>query len=342
MAANKQAVTRALAVRKLSYARLTAPPPRSFLAISELTGGEFQHLIDQGLAIKGQPARFSGALAQKQIALVFQKTSTRTRVSFETGINALGGAPLFIDWKTSNFTLSALSDEIRVLSRYVSMIMARVFAHEDLELMAQHSEVPVINGLSDFSHPCQGLADFMTMQEYFGTLKGLQVAYIGDGNNVAHSLLEAAHKAGASMRLCCPRRYTPSAKLMQKLVREGLDVELVDRPQDAVKSADVIYTDTWVSMGEEQIAETKVREFAGLQVNAALVSKAPKHAVVMHCLPAHRGMEISDDVLDSERSIVVDQAENRRYVQQALMIWLFEQLKAGGQKPSRATRRATR
>jgi ornithine carbamoyltransferase len=325
MAANKQAITRALAARKKSYARLTAPPPRSFLAISELSGTEFHDLLDQGLAIKAEPARFSGALAQRQIALVFQKTSTRTRVSFETGVSALGGTPLYMDWKTSNFTLSALSDEIRVLSRYVSMIMARVFAHEDLELMAQHSEVPVINGLSDWSHPCQGLADFMTMQEYFGALKGLQVAYVGDGNNVAHSLLEAALKAGASMRLCCPRRYAPSAKLLQQLVHQGLDVELVDRPGDAVKNADVIYTDTWISMGEEHLAETKVREFAGLQVNAALLAKAPKHAVVMHCLPAHRGMEISDDVLDSERSIVVDQAENRRYVQQALMIWLFNQ-----------------
>lgn len=335
MAANKQAITRALATRKKSYARLTAPPPRSFLEISELSEAEFRGLLEQGLAIKADPARYAGALAQRQIALVFQKTSTRTRVSFETGVSALGGTPLYIDWKTSNFTLSALSDEIRVLSRYVSMIMARVFAHEDLELMAKHSEVPVINGLSDWSHPCQGLADFMTIQEYFGTVRGLTLAYVGDGNNVAHSLLEGAHKAGAAVRLCCPRRYAPSAKLLSRLGKQGLDVELVDRPADAVKNADVIYTDTWVSMGEEHLAETKVREFQGMQVNAALVAKAPKHAVVMHCLPAHRGMEISDEVLDSERSIVIDQAENRRYVQQALMIWLFEQQKAGTKKPRR-------
>ena len=210
-----------------------------------------------------------------------------------------------------------------MLSRYVDLTVARVFAHADLTQMAAHSEVPIINGLSDWSHPCQSLADYMTIQEYFGTLEKLNVVYVGDGNNVAHSLMEGAQHAGASITLCCPRRYAPKSFLVKRALAAGADLTLTDSPAAAVAKADVIYTDTWVSMGEEQIADAKVAEFDGFGLDAALVAKAPAHAVVMHCLPAHRGMEISDDVLDSERSIVFDQAENRRYVQQALMLWLL-------------------
>jgi ornithine carbamoyltransferase len=184
--------------------------------------------------------------------------------------------------------------------------------------------VPIINGLSDWSHPCQSLADFMTMREYFGTLAGLHLVYVGDGNNVAHSLIEGALLAGASITLCCPRRYAPNSFLVQRVAAAGGKLQLTDQPAESVRDADVIYTDTWVSMGEEQIAETKVREFEGFQVDAALVGKAPQHALVMHCLPAHRGMEVSDEVLDSDRAIIFDQAENRRYAQQALMLWLLQ------------------
>ena len=323
MGASETAIRQALASRKLRHERTLAAPPRSFLEISELSAQEFRSLIASGIDIKTNPKRYENALQRRQVALVFQKTSTRTRVSFETGVAALGGNSLYIDWRTSNFTLGSLRDEIRVLSRYVDLTVARVFAHADQTQMAAHSEVPIINGLSDWSHPCQSLADYMTIQEYFGTLEKLNVVYVGDGNNVAHSLMEGAQLAGASITLCCPRRYAPNSFLVKRALAAGADLTLTDSPAAAVAKADVIYTDTWVSMGEEQIADAKVAEFDGFGLDAALVAKAPAHAVVMHCLPAHRGMEISDDVLDSERSIVFDQAENRRYVQQALMLWLL-------------------
>lgn len=325
MSAKADSISTALTVRKLRHARRLAPPPRSLLTVSDLSPQEFADLIATGARIKASPQDYVRSLEQRQVALVFQKTSTRTRVSFETGVAALGGSALYIDWRTSNFMLGGLEDEIRVLSRYVDLTVARVFGHEDLELMARHSEVPIINGLSDFDHPCQALADFLTAQEYFGVLADLHFVYVGDGNNVAHALMMAALLAKASITVCSPRRNAPNGALVQQLVSQGLKLRLTDKPGAAVRDADVIYTDTWVSMGEEHMAEAKLKAFDGFQVNAALLAKAPKHAVVMHCLPAHRGQEISDEVMDSEQAIVFDQAENRRYVQQALMIWLLEQ-----------------
>lgn len=325
MGASDEAVQKALTVRKARRMRTLAPPPRSLLTVLDLSPAEFHDLVTTGSKIKANPRDYVRALDQRQVALVFQKTSTRTRISFETGVAAMGGNSLYIDWKTSNFTLASLRDEIRVLSRYVDLTIARVFAHEDLEEMAANSEVPIINGLSDMDHPCQALADFMTVNEYFGTLAGVNFVYIGDGNNVAHSLMMAAMLAKATITICSPRRYAPNGALVQQLLSQGLQLRVVDKPEEAVRDADVIYTDTWVSMGEEHMAETKTKLFEGFQVNGALVSKAPKHAVVMHCLPAHRGQEISDEAMDGEHSIVFDQAENRRYVQQALMIWLLDQ-----------------
>ena len=325
MGANAEAIQKALSTRKARRQRVLAKPPRSLLSVTDLSPQEFSDLLAAGLKIKANPAEYARSLANRQVALVFQKTSTRTRVSFETGVAAMGGSALYIDWRTSNFTLASLKDEIRVLSRYVDLTVARVFGHEDLDIMAAHSEVPVINGLSDFCHPCQALADFMTAQEYFGVLQDLHFVYVGDGNNVAHALMMAALLTKASITVCTPRRYAPNGALVQQLLNQGLKLKLTDRPDEAVRDADIIYTDTWVSMGEESLAETKVRLFDGYQVGGALLARAPKHALVMHCLPAHRGMEISDDVMDSEQAIVFDQAENRRYVQQALMIWLLSQ-----------------
>jgi ornithine carbamoyltransferase len=324
MGANSEAVQKALSVRKSRRMRTLAPPPRSLLTLMDLSPQEFHDLITAGAKIKANPRDYVKSLERRQVALVFQKTSTRTRVSFETGVAAMGGNSLYMDWKTSNFTLASLRDEIRVLSRYVDLTIARVFGHEDIVEMAAHSEVPIINGLSDQSHPCQGLADFMTAYEYFGTLADLHFVYIGDGNNVASSLMEAALLAKASITVCSPRRFAPNGALVQDLLSKGLQLRLVDKPEEAVRDADVIYTDTWVSMGEEHMAEEKVQLFSGFQVNAALLAKAPKHAVLMHCLPAHRGQEISDEAMDSEQSIIFDQAENRRYVQQALMVWLLD------------------
>lgn len=325
MGAKADSISKALTVRKSRHAHRLAAPPRSLLTVTDLSPQEFADLLATGAKIKANPQEYVRSLERRQVALVFQKTSTRTRVSFETGVAAMGGSALYIDWRTSNFTLGGLEDEIRVLSRYVDLTVARVFGHEDLELMAKHSEVPIINGLSDFDHPCQALADFMTAQEYFGSLADLNFVYVGDGNNVAHALMMAALLAKAAITVCSPRRCAPNGALVQQLVSQGLKLKLTDKPDEAVRDADVIYTDTWISMGEEHLAEAKLKEFDGFQVSAALLAKAPKHAVVMHCLPAHRGQEISDDVMDSEQAIVFDQAENRRYVQQALLIWLLDQ-----------------
>lgn len=324
MGLSREVIERANAVRQARRARIVAAPPRSLLELADISADEFRAVLARGIELKARPGDYGSALSGKQVALVFQKTSTRTRVSFETGVSALGGHPLYMDWKTSNFTLASLEDEIRVLSRYVDLTVARVFSHQDLELMATHSEVPVINGLSDWTHPCQGLADFMTIQEYFGATEGVRVVYVGDGNNVTHSLMAGALHAGAHITLCCPPQYAPNGFFLQRLSDRGLSVRIEENPQKAVADADVIYTDTWVSMGEEHLAETKVRAFDGYQIDSKLMAQAPDHCLVMHCLPAHRGMEISGDVLASSQSVVFDQAENRRYVQQAVMLWLLK------------------
>ena len=322
MAANSQSILQAQQRVRERHARITAAPPRSFLQLVDLSQAEFNELISQALAIKAMPDKYKDALSRRRVALLFQKTSTRTRVSFETGVFAMGGAPLYMDWRASNFTLASLKDESRVLSRYVDLIMARVFSHADLEIMAHHSEVPIINGLSDWCHPCQGLTDYMTMQEYFGELKNLHVVYVGDGNNVCHTLMMGALHAAAEITVCTPRGYPPSGELTHRLLDAGVHLRFDNNPATAVKGADVIYTDTWISMGEEHQEQQKLGHFAGYQVNEALFEQAPAHTLFMHCLPAHRGVEVSDGVMDLPRSVVFDQAENRRFAQQALMMWL--------------------
>lgn len=328
MVANKAAIEQARRVARDRHARIQAPSPRSFIELADLTSDEFHALLNRALDIKQRPQAYESALANRRVALLFQKTSTRTRVSFETGVSAMGGASLYLDWRSSNFTLASLQDEIRVLSRYVDLAMARVFRHEDLLIMARHSEVPIINGLSDWCHPCQALADYMTMQEYFGELKDLHVVYVGDGNNVCHSLLMGAQHTGSEITLCCPRGYAPSGELVHQLTQAGMRIRFESVPQRAVVGADVIYTDTWLSMGEEQLADQKLRNFAGYQVNEELFALAESHTLFMHCLPAHRGVEVSDEVMDSSRSVIFDQAQNRQFAQQALMLWLHELAKS--------------
>jgi ornithine carbamoyltransferase len=214
---------------------------------------------------------------------------------------------------------------VRALSRYTDLIAARLNRHRDLQEMAAHSEVPVINGLTDRSHPCQGLADFMTISEFFGTAKGVHLTYVGDGNNVCHSLMSCALKAGASITVSSPPEYAPSAALSWQLQQQGLELRFQPDAKLAVKDADVVYTDAFISMGEEHLHETKLKDFAGYQVNEELMREAPAHALFMHCLPAHRGEEVSDGVLDSENSVVFDQAESRRHVQLALILFLLRE-----------------
>ncbi|HEX5757802.1 MAG TPA: ornithine carbamoyltransferase [Thermoanaerobaculia bacterium] len=299
-------------------------PERSFLSIHELAPEEFLHLLRGGLAVKAHPERWRRALADRAIALLFQKTSTRTRCSFEVGVGEMGGQPVYIDWRTSNFTLGELSDEIKVLSRYFDLVMARVYRHEDLLTMRAHSEVAVINGLDDRYHPCQGLTDYMTVLEYFGELAGLKLAYIGDGNNVCHSLIDGGAATGVEVAIAHPRGYAPREDVVGRARAKGARVILTQDPREAVAGADVVYTDTWVSMGDEAQSEARLEAFASYQVNAELLAAAPDHALVMHCLPAHRGLEISGEALDSANSVVFDQAENRKHAQKYLMAWILE------------------
>jgi ornithine carbamoyltransferase len=300
-------------------------PERSFLSIAELSEAEVAEILAGGIEVKRNPARFRDKLKDKCVALLFQKTSTRTRVSFETGVGELGGQPVFLDWRASNFTLADLEDEIKVLSRYVDLVMARVYRHDDLKTMKTYSEVPIINGLCDLYHPCQGLADYMTLKEYFSELDGLKIAYVGDGNNVCNSLFNGAVKTGMFISVAHPEGYAPLAEAVEAAKERGL-IELTGSPAKAVEDADIVYTDTWVSMGDESQKEQRLKAFKGYAVTKELLTHAPEHALVMHCLPAHRGFEIEADVLKSRRSIVFDQAENRKHVQKYVMMKIMEAL----------------
>lgn len=291
--------------------------PASFLSLEKIAAGEMKNIIKSAHDMKKSPNDYRSTLKNKSVALLFQKTSTRTRCSFENAVNELGGFASYIDWRTSNFVLADLQDEIKVLSRYYNLIMARVMHHETLATMAAHSEVPIINGLCNLYHPCQALSDFMTMTEYFGiNLNGLRVAYIGDGNNVCRSLAHGAIHMGVELTLCSPKGYKLDAATIAS--GHGSIVKIND-PYDAVWDADVIYTDTWISMGDEAEAQERLAAFQDYQITENLFEAAPKHALFMHCLPAHPGQEVAPEVLRGPRSIVLDQAENRKHAQKALM-----------------------
>jgi ornithine carbamoyltransferase len=319
METSKQDAALALATAR-HQARL-AIRPQSFLTIDELEPGRLAALIRRGLEMKRDPESFAGLLAEKTVALLFQKTSTRTRCSFEQATHELGGIARYIDWQASNFTLSDLEDEARVLSRYCDAIVARVKQHKTLQVMAAHSEVPVINGLCDHAHPCQAVADFLTMAEYFGPdLSGLTIAWVGDGNNVCRSLVHAATALGANVCLSGPEGYRLDARTLRD--SKGL-ASYAATPVEAVRHADVIYTDTWISMGQEAEKEERLRVFLPYQINNALLASAPQHALIMHCLPAKPDYEITAEVLRSPRSVVFDQAENRTHAQKAILEWLM-------------------
>jgi len=312
----------ALALAQGRDASRRAWTPRAFLAIDELDAATLGRIVARGLAIKRRPREVAQALAGAAIALLFQKTSTRTRCSFEAAAREMGAQASYLEWSRSNFMLAELRDEIVVTARYYDMIVARVDRHESLSVMAQHSGVPVINGLCDRHHPCQAVSDMLTLCEYFGPdLRGLRLAYIGDGNNVCRSLVQAATRLGVQVVLSTP----PGHGLDDAAVRAaGALLTLAADPRDAVAGADVVYTDSWISMGQEAERESRLRAFAGFQVDARLMDAAPAHALFMHCLPAHPGEEVSAGVLRSPRSIVFDQAENRKHAQKALLLWLRE------------------
>ena len=303
---------------------------KDLLSIYDLSLSEIEEIFELAARLKAVHKRGERytPLTGKTLAMIFEKPSTRTRVSFEVGMHQLGGHALFLSPRDIQLgRVETVSDTARVLSRYVDGIVVRTYSQARVEELARHSSVPVINGLSDLTHPCQILADLFTLKEKVGRLRGLKVAYIGDGNNVAHSWLYGAAKTGIDLSIARPRGYGPDEKVLSKALKEaktsGARLEVLDDPAQAAKGADVLYTDVWASMGQEEEHSKRIEAFKGFQVNQEMVSIAKKEVLVMHCLPAHRGEEITDEVLDGPHSIVLDQAENRLHVQKAILVKLL-------------------
>jgi ornithine carbamoyltransferase len=312
-----------------------------FISLTDLTSDQLQGLLDRAVKLKKewQHGGNTPLLKNKTLGMIFTKPSLRTRVSFDMAMIQLGGQALYISPNEISLgQRESVADVARVLSRYVDVIMARVFSHRDVVELAQHSRVPVINGLSDYSHPCQGLADLLTIYEKFGALQGVKIAYIGDGNNVANSLIFGAVLSGMNFAIASPVGYEISGDVVAKAktlaAKTGSKLFFSHDPAEAVREADVIYTDVWTSMGQEAETQKRLEVFAPkYQINSALVSKAKRNAIVMHCLPAHRGQEITDDVMDGPHSVVFDQAENRMHAQKAI---LAELLAPARYRPSKA------
>ncbi len=300
---------------------------KDFLSIADLTRNEIFAIFDRTRELKekqqrGEPHRW---LQGKSLAMIFQKPSARTRVSFEVGMFQLGGHALYLAPADIGIgKREAVSDIARVLSRYVDLIMARLFGHADIEELARHASVPVINGLTDLLHPCQVMGDAFTIIEKRGRLEGTKIAWIGDGNNVAHSWLNLASRIPLKLDLAIPEGYDPDSEILDRSRQAGVsEIRIVRDPFEAAAEADVIYTDVWASMGQEAEAEQRRQTFRPFQVNQALLEKARPEAIVMHCLPAHRGEEITDEVIDGPHSVVFDEAENRLHVQKAIMVELM-------------------
>jgi ornithine carbamoyltransferase len=309
---------------------------KDLLTVGAIPRAEVLRLLDAARALKAKQrkdARYQ-PLAGKTLGLLFEKPSTRTRVSFQAGMHQLGGHSLFLPMADIQLSRGeTIADTAGVLSRYLDGIVIRTFDHATVEAWAQHATIPVINGLTDLCHPCQALSDLLTIQERKKKLKGLNIAYIGDGNNVAHSLIEAAAKTGMVIRLACPNGYMPAPSVVEaaraEAAQTGGSIEIVDNPQVAAKDADALYTDVWVSMGQEQEEMKRADIFKPYQINARLLKAAKPDAIVMHCLPAHRGQEITGDVLDGPQSVVLDQAENRMHMQKAILVTLLSARRKG-------------
>ena len=299
---------------------------KSLASLYDLKNEEVGQILKTSELLKSQLLRGEEhpLLKGKTLAMIFEKPSTRTRVSFETGMWQLGGYALYLNAVDLQLGRGeTIADTAQTLSRYVNGIMARVFDHQTILDLVRYSTVPVINGLSDFTHPCQGLADLFTIYEKKGRLSGLKLAYIGDGNNVAHSLLFGCSKVGMNITLACPKGYEPNPEVVSKAKEEGkrsgCKVKVTHDPKEAVQSADIVYTDVWASMGKEKEHEKRMKIFKPYQINLKLVKEAKEDYLFMHCLPAHRGEEVTNEVADSKNSVIFDQAENRLHTQKALM-----------------------
>ena len=303
--------------------------PEHLISIADLAEGQLESILELALQLESAPQAHRNALSGKSIGLYFEKSSTRTRVSFEAGMAQLGGQPIFLSNRDLQIGRGeTIADTARVLSRYVDLLMLRTFEHGTVVEMAEHATVPVINGLTDELHPCQALADLMTVHQEFGELRGRKVAYIGDGNNVAHSLMIACARAGVDFSIASPPGYEVADKYLDLAAGlaadTGAGVETGADPHAAAAGADAVYSDVWTSMGQEKEQEQRLADFDGYTVDDDLMSRAADHAIYLHCLPCHRGEEVTASVVDGPRSRVFDQAENRMHTQKAVMLRLLD------------------
>ncbi len=291
------------------------------ISVSDLTHEEIYEILDLAARMKEGRDQYMDVLKGMSLAMIFEKPSTRTRVSFEVAMTELGGHALYLNHADLQLGRSeTICDTASVLSRYVHAIMARVYNHETVRELARCADIPVINALSDMEHPCQLLADLLTIRERKGDLKDLRIAWIGDGNNVCNSLILGSAITGMNLSVACPAGYEPDAGVVARANELGSGVLITNDPTEAASGADVLYTDVWVSMGDEKDEEKRLRDFSGFQINSDLLSRAKSDCIVLHCLPAHRGQEISAEVLDGKHSVVMDQAENRLHAQKALLM----------------------
>ena len=301
---------------------------KDLISVKDLSKNEINELLELAQALKADPSTYCEKLKGKSLGLIFQKPSNRTRVSFEVGMYQLGGYTVYLgpdDIKLG--TREATKDIAQTLSRYLDIMVARTFLHKDVIDLAENATIPVVNGLSDLLHPCQGLADIFTIKEKFGQLEGLNMAYIGDGNNVLHSLLYVVSGTGVNIKIAVPKGYEPDKIILAEAAKiakaKGSRVELFHDKESAASDADILYTDVWVSMGQESDKQMRFNDFKDFQIDLDLLKRARPECVVMHCLPAHRGEEITDEVLDGPHSIVFDQAENRLHMQKAILLQLL-------------------
>ncbi|MDD5423613.1 MAG: ornithine carbamoyltransferase [Candidatus Omnitrophica bacterium] len=302
---------------------------KDLISIEDLETGDMLEILDLTKIVKSERSKYADSMRGKSIGLTFQKPSNRTRVSFEIGMVQLGGYAIYLGpGEISMGARESVKDVACVLSRYLDGIVARTFKHEDVKELAKYADIPVINGLSDRAHPCQALSDIFTIKEKLGAFKGAVLSYIGDGNNVLNSLMVASAKAGLDMRVATPKGYEPTKEIVviaKKFAKvSGSSIEFFNDPKAAAKGADVLYTDVWVSMGQEAETKKKMKAFEGFQVNDGMLKTANKGCFIMHCLPAHRGVEITDSVIDSKNSVVYDQAENRMHAEKAILLKLLK------------------
>jgi ornithine carbamoyltransferase len=302
---------------------------KHILSDFDLSGGELKEVLDLSARIKASPREYRDAMKNKTLIMLFELASLRTRVSFEAGMNQLGGHAIFYSVEGGGFTRSeTMEDGIRNINRYADFIMARVLKQEAMERIGEAATIPAINGMTEVYHPCQTLADLQTIQEHRERLKGVKIAYVGDGGcNTANSTMIGCSSAGMDVTVVCPgnQKYSPAGWVLKRVKEHtGKTVKVSHEPAEGVAGADVVYTDVWVSAGMEAENEARMKAFKPYQVNAELVAKAKKDCIVMHCLPAHRGYEITSEVMDSPRSVVFDQAGNRMHAQKGLLVWLME------------------